>query len=153
MLAFFERELVRRHKWLNEEEFSEAVAIGQLTPGAPIINTGIFIGYYLRRLKGAIVTIIGQVLPSLIIVIGLGYLYIRYHEVGHVKAFLKGIGAAVVGLLLSVIFRLSKKIFQCPFSILTGFSVFILALLKVHPVALIVLSALTGIIIYRRRHA
>ncbi|MFN3739991.1 MAG: chromate transporter [Thermodesulfovibrionales bacterium] len=152
MLAFFERELVHKNKWLNEEEFSEAVAIGQLTPGAPIINTGIFIGYRLRRLKGALITIIGQVLPSLIIVIILGYIYIKYREIGSVKAFLKGIGAAVVGLLLSVIYKLGKKILNSSSAIAIGLAVFILAILKINPIMLLVLSGLTGLILYRRRN-
>lgn len=151
MLAFFERELVHRHKWLTEEEFSEAVAIGQLTPGAPIINTGIFIGFYLRRIKGALITIVGQVLPSLVIVILIGYLYVRYKEGEMAKAFLKGVGAAVVGLLLSVIFKLSKKIFKSPVTVITGLMVFVLSILKFNPIALIVLSGLTGILIYGRQ--
>lgn len=153
MLAFFERELVRKHKWLNEEEFSEAVAIGQLTPGAPVINTGIFIGYRLRRFKGAVVTILGQVLPSLLIVIALGYFYIKYRELEGVRSFLKGIGAAVVGLLLSVIYKLGKKILVNTAAIAIGVVVFLLAVLKINPVALLVLSGLVGLIIYRKGHA
>jgi len=43
MLAFFERELVLKRKWISQEEFAESIVIGQLTPGAPIVNTGIFI--------------------------------------------------------------------------------------------------------------
>lgn len=152
MLAFFERELVRKNKWLSEEEFSEAVAIGQLTPGAPIINTGIFIGYRLRRFPGAVVTIIGQVLPSLIIVIALGYIYIKYRELESVRSFLKGIGAAVVGLLLSVISKLGKKILHSFTGVAIGLAIFILAILKINPIALLVISGLTGLILYGRRH-
>ncbi len=153
MLAFFERELLHRNKWLSEEEFSEAVAVGQLTPGAPIINTGIFIGYRLRRLKGALITITGLVLPSLIIVVTLGYVYIKYREIEIVKAFLKGIGAAVVGLLLGVIYKLGKKILNSSSAIVLGMMVLILAILKINPIALLVLSGLTGLILYRRRDA
>ncbi|MDA8104824.1 MAG: chromate transporter [Nitrospiraceae bacterium] len=56
MLAFFERELVEKAKWLTHEEFVESVAIGQMTPGPPIVNTGICIGYRLKRIKGALAT-------------------------------------------------------------------------------------------------
>ncbi|MCX7794473.1 MAG: chromate transporter [Thermodesulfovibrionales bacterium] len=152
MLAFFERELVRKKRWLNEEEFSEAVAIGQLTPGAPIINTGIFIGYFLRRFRGAVVTILGQVLPSLVIVIILGYIYVKYREVQEVKAFLKGIGAAVVGLILSVIYKLSRRIINKPSAAAIGSSVFLLAFFKINPILLLILSGITGLIIYGRRN-
>lgn len=153
MLAFFERELVHKNKWLTEEEFSEAVAVGQLTPGAPIINTGLFIGYRLRRLKGALITVIGQVLPGLIMVLILGYIYIKYREINIVRAFLKGIGAAVVGLLLSVIYKLGKKILNIPSAIAIGLMIFILAILKINPIALLILSGLTGLIFYWKRNA
>jgi chromate transporter len=77
MLAFFERELVGKKKWISHEEFAESIVIGQLTPGAPIVNTGIFIGYTLKRLKGALATIAGQVLPSFLLVLIIAYLYIK----------------------------------------------------------------------------
>ena len=54
MLTFFEKELVEKHKWITHEEFVESVALGQMTPGPPIINTGICIGYKLRKIKGAL---------------------------------------------------------------------------------------------------
>jgi hypothetical protein len=54
MIAFFERELVDKRKWITPEEFVESFAIGQMTPGPPIVNTGICIGYKLRKLWGAL---------------------------------------------------------------------------------------------------
>ena len=54
MVAFFERELVNKHKWISHDEFVESFAIGQMTPGPPIVNTGIAIGYKLRKLWGAL---------------------------------------------------------------------------------------------------
>lgn len=151
MLAFYERKFVRKRRWLSEETFSEAVAIGQLTPGAPIINTGIFIGFQLRRFPGAILTIIGQVLPSLLLVICLGFLYIKYREFALIKTFLKGIGASVVGLLLNVVFQLSKKVLNDFTGVLIGSLVFILAILKLNSIALILISGLCGAFIYRGR--
>ena len=97
MLAFFERELVHKRKWLSHEEFAESVVIGQLTPGAPIVNTGIFIGYTLKKLRGALATVLGQVLPSFVLVLVIAFIYIKYKEIALLKAILKGVGAAVVG--------------------------------------------------------
>jgi hypothetical protein len=62
MLALFEKELVEKHKWITREEFVESVALGQMTPGPPIINTGICIGYKLKKIKGALATTAGQTL-------------------------------------------------------------------------------------------
>lgn len=147
MLAFFERELVEKRKWLNHEDFAESVVIGQMTPGAPIINTGIFIGYRLKKLKGALATVAGQVLPSFIIVLALSYLYIRYREIALLKAVLKGIGAAVAALIASVVYSMSKKLLKDRISIVTAVVAFIcLAIFKLNPIGLIVAAGLVGLI-------
>ena len=77
MLAFFERDLVDKGKWLTHEEFIESVAIGQMTPGPPIVNTGICIGYKLKKIKGALATTIGQSFTGTTLAILLAILYVH----------------------------------------------------------------------------
>src|SRR5512135_1247857 len=112
MLSFFQREIVDRHRWLSQEEFTEGVAIGQMTPGPPIVNTGIFVGYRLRGPKGALVATLGQVFPGLLLVLLLGYLYLKYKEAPLFGSVLKGVGAAVVGLLASIVHKMGMQIFR-----------------------------------------
>jgi chromate transporter len=150
MLAFFERELVQKRKWISQEEFAESVVMGQLTPGAPIVNTGIFIGYQLKRLKGALATVAGQILPSFVIVLILSYLYIRYKEIAMLKAVLKGIGAAVVGLIASVVYSMSGKLFKEYKNILTTIVAFLcLAVFKLNPIGVIVAAGIAGLLLYK----
>jgi chromate transporter len=150
MLAFFERELVQKKKWLSHEEFTESVVMGQLTPGAPVVNTGIFIGYRLNKLRGALATVVGQVLPSFVIVLTLSYLYIKYKEIAVLKAVLKGIGAAVVGLLSSVVYSMSGKLLKDYKSILIAIIAFLcLAVFRLNPIALIVAAGIAGLLISR----
>lgn len=152
MLAFFERELVTRKKWLSHEEFAESVVIGQLTPGAPIVNTGIFIGYMLKRLKGALATVVGQVLPSFVLVLIIAFIYIKYKEIVLLKAILKGVGAAVVGLIASVVFNMGGKILKdYKSSVFAIIALVCLAVLKLNPVVLIIAAALAGVLLYGRR--
>ncbi len=149
MLSFFERELVIRRKWLTHEEFAESVVIGQLTPGAPIVNTGIFIGYTLNRMKGALATTIGQVLPSFVFVLIIAYMYIQYREMTLFRAVLKGIGPAVVGLIASVIYNMSRTVLKGYMSILFSVVAFLcLAVLKANPIGVIIISAIAGVIFY-----
>jgi chromate transporter len=153
MLAFFELELVTKKKWLTHEEFAESVVMGQLTPGAPIVNTGIFIGYRLNRLRGALATVAGQVLPSFVIVLVLSFLYIKYKEIALLKAVLKGIGAAVVGLIASVIYSMSGKLFKEYKSILIAIGAFLcLAVFKLNPIGLIVVAGIAGVLMFRGEH-
>ena len=151
MLAFFEKELVHKKKWLGHEEFAESIVIGQLTPGAPIVNTGIFIGYTLKRFKGALATIAGQVLPSFLLVLIIASLYIKYKDIPLIRSVLKGIGAAVVGLVASVVYSMGKKFLTSYKSISFAVIAFLcLAIFKLNPIALIIISGIAGLIVYRR---
>ena len=151
MLSFFQRELVDKHKWLSQEDFTEGVAIGQMTPGPPIINTGIFVGYRLRGPKGALAATAGQVLPGFVLVIGLAYVYNEYRETPFFGPVLKGVGAAVVGLLLSVVYRMGRQLVKGRGAALFAVVGFLLLhFLKFNPIALIALSGLAGYLMYGR---
>jgi len=151
MLAFFERELVHKRKWLSHEEFAESVVIGQLTPGAPIVNTGIFIGYTLKKLRGALATVLGQVLPSFVLVLVIAFIYIKYKEIALLKAILRGVGAAVVGLIASVVYNMGGKILKDYKSIVFAVIALIcLAVFKINPIVLIIAAALAGVLLYGR---
>ncbi|MCX5869536.1 MAG: chromate transporter [Deltaproteobacteria bacterium] len=152
MLAFFERELVHKRKWLSHEEFAESVIIGQLTPGAPIVNTGIFIGYTLGKWRGALATVLGQILPSFVLILILAFIYVKYKEIALLKAILKGVGAAVVGLVASVVFNMSGKILKDYKSIAFALTALVcLAVFKLNPIVLIIAAALAGVFLYGRR--
>ena len=151
MLAFFQREVVTKRRWLTEDEFSEGVAVGQITPGPPIVNTGIYIGYRLRGFKGAAVTVAALVLPGFIIVLGLGWLYFHYGNTASFRPVLKGLGASVVGLLLSVVFRLGKELLKNAATVIFALSAFVLLLFfKVNPILLILAAGLIGRLVFRR---
>jgi chromate transporter len=109
MLALLEKELVQRKKWMTHESFSEAFTIGQIIPGAPIVNTGIFIGYHFGKFPGAVITVTAQTLPALIKIILLATIYLKYHDLPAVQAAMKGIGAGVVALIFSVVIQMGKK--------------------------------------------
>ena len=151
MLTFFQRELVERRGWLTQEEFAEGVTIGQMTPGPPIVNTGIYVGYRLRGFPGAMAATLGQVLPGLIIVLTLGYLYIRYKEAPVFGKLLRGVGAAVVGLLVSVIYRMAKALTRTRGEIAFAAAAFLaLLVFKLNPIGLIAISALMGCLVFGR---
>ena len=151
MLSFFQRELVDKRKWLKQDEFAEGVAIGQLTPGPPIINTGIYIGYHLKGPRGALAATAGQVLPGFVLVLGLAYVYKEFKDVHLLSMVLKGIGAAVVGLLASVVFKMGKQLINGRTAALFAAVGFVLLhFLKANPIALIALSGAAGYMFYGR---
>jgi chromate transporter len=152
MLSFFERELVERRRWLTPEEFAEGVAIGQLTPGPPIVNTGVFVGYRLAGIRGALAATVGQVLPGFLLVLGIAVLYGRLGSSPRLAGALQGVGAAVVGLLASVVVRMGRRVLDGPPAALLALAAFaLLALLSVNPLLLVVASGVAGWLLFGRR--
>ena len=152
MLTFFQREIVEKRGWLTLDEFAEGVAVGQITPGPPIVNTGVFIGYKLRGPKGALAATAGQVLPGFFIVLALAYVYRRFRDTPAFAAILKGIGAAVVGLIVSVIYRMARQLVRNrAAALLAGSGFILLYFLEVNPIFLIALAGGAGYLFYGRR--
>jgi chromate transporter len=152
MLSFFERELVERRRWLTAEEFAEGVALGQVTPGPPIVNVGVFVGYRLAGVRGALATTLGQVLPGFLFVLAIAVLYGRLGSSPALAGALKGIGAAVVGLLASVVLRLGRRVVDGWAAALIALAAFVLlAFLRVNPLLVVVGSGVAGWLLYGAR--
>jgi chromate transporter len=152
MLTFFERELVERHKWITHDEFIESVALGQMTPGPPIINTGICIGYKLRKLKGAVVSILGQSFTGTLLAIILAMFYIKTRDNVLLRSMLKGVAAAVVGLLLSIIYKMARGIVKDSTAVIFAIGSFIaLALFKQNPILIICMAGALGFLVFRKK--
>jgi chromate transporter len=152
MLTFFEKELVGKHKWITHEEFMESVALGQMTPGPPIINTGICIGYKLKKIKGALVTTAGQTFTGTVLAVLLAIFYVKTKDNVFIGSIMKGIGAAVVGLLLSIVYKMARNTildYKAATFALTAFLA--LGVLKLNPIGLILASGLAGFMVYRKK--
>ncbi|MDA8161295.1 MAG: chromate transporter [Desulfobacteraceae bacterium] len=152
MLAFFERELVERQKWLTHEEFAESVVIGQMTPGPPIVNTGICIGYKLKKIKGALAATAGQSFTGAFMAVLLAVFYVKSKGNAILASALKGVGAAVVGLLVSVVLKMAKGAIRDYKAGVFALAAFLaLALFKLNPIGLIMASGILGLIVYGKR--
>jgi len=145
MLTMFERDLVARRGWVTPDEFAEAVGIGHMSPGPPIINTGIFIAYRKCGLMGALAATVGLVTPGFFIVLALGYAYLGHRHDTYAVAALAGVAASVCGLLLSVVFRLSRSLLKDRFDLLlaaAGFGLLLFA--KLNPIAILAGAGAAG---------
>jgi chromate transporter len=151
MIPFFERELVEKRKWLTNDEFMEALAIGQMTPGPPIVNTGISIGYKLHGLKGVLVTTIGQAFTGTVLAILLAAFYLHMKENPLLQSIMKGVAAAVVGLLGSIVYKMAGKLITEYRNALLALAAFLaLDIFKVNPIIIILAAGVLGLLVYRR---
>jgi chromate transporter len=151
MIAFFERELVDKRQWITHDEFMESFAIGQMTPGPPIVNTGICIGYKLGGLRGALAATVGQAFTGTILAILLAAFYLYMKDNPLLQATMKGVAAAVVGLLGSIIYKMATKMITEYRSALLALGAFLaLDLFKVNPIAIILGAGVLGLALYWR---
>lgn len=92
-------QVVKKHHWLTLSDFADVVTISQMTPGPIVINAATFVGQRLAGWKGAIVASLGSILPSLVIVSCLTYLYFRYKDLEWMKKTLSILQPIIIGLI------------------------------------------------------
>lgn len=109
MLAMIKREISDNKKWVSEEEVTDIFAIGQCTPGVIAVNTATYIGCKLKGVKGAVMSTLGVITPSFIIIIILAAFVQTFYEFKIVQDALWGIRIAVAGLIITAFVRITKK--------------------------------------------
>ncbi|MFH3698660.1 chromate transporter, partial [Acinetobacter baumannii] len=85
-----EVEVVETHHWLTHQEFADATALGQITPG-PVLISATFIGYRVAGLLGALVATCSVFLPAFLLTIAAGSSLRRFRSNRQVQAFLRGV--------------------------------------------------------------
>ena len=110
MLPMLQRELVESKQWMTEEEILNYFAIGQCTPGIIAVNVATFCGYKRAGLSGAIVSTIGIVCPSWIVITLIASSISRFSDIEWIQRAMKGIYVAVAALLARAVFTFGKKI-------------------------------------------
>ena len=109
LVGYMHRDLVEDRKWITEEDYKEGLALSQLAPGPLAAQLSIYLGYVHYRLLGATVTGLAFVLPSFLMVLGIGYAYVLYGGLSWMQAVFYGVGAAVIGIVAVGSCRLTSK--------------------------------------------
>ncbi len=108
LFAFIQRDVVGRYGWLTQQQLLDAIAVGQMTPG-PVLSSATFIGYLVEGLPGAVVATVAVFLPSFLIVALVGPWIPRLRCSLGLQAFLRGVNAAVVALIVAVTVALFRS--------------------------------------------
>ncbi len=158
----FLQKLAENNEWLTTSELVNMIAISESTPGAIGINTATFVGYEAAGVWGGIITTLGIITPSIIIIVIIAHYFKKFNEKPVVKGAFLGIRPAVTGLIgsvgfsvlsLSVInfykYNLSKKLIDLiniKELLLFSLIMFLLLRYKKHPITYLALAAFVGII-------
>ncbi|NMA54740.1 MAG: chromate transporter [Firmicutes bacterium] len=149
MLPLIQKEIVGNYSWLTLAEFIDLVAISQVTPGPIAINAATFVGYKMAGIFGSTAATCGVVTPSLLVVLTLTLLFVRYNRLESVQAAFAGIRPAVVALIVAAIWNILPPSIQA-FSSWVILAATLLAIrrFRVHPILAIFSAAVLGICLY-----
>ena len=147
VLAFMQDQVVNQLHWLTPNEFLDGLAMGQLTPG-PILMIAAFVGYKLAGVAGAVVGGMAIFLPSFILMLSILPVYERIKRHTWIKAALKGIAPAVIGMTaLALIQLLPFAVVDAATLLITVVSIgILLAVKKISPLALMLSGGGLGLL-------
>jgi chromate transporter len=154
MLSLIYSEVVVAHGWLTSAEFSDIVAISQMTPGPIAINSATYIGYEVAGLWGSVVATIAVSLPALTLMLLITIFFLRLRNNRYVKGVVAGMRPIVIGMIASAALLLMFPHSSDGESFIDGWSwaIFGLTLVgsakKINPILLIIVSGIMGVIIY-----
>ena len=145
MIPLIEEDVVNRHKWVAKEEMLDLIAIAQSCPGVFAINIAIFIGYKLRKVRGALATSFGTALPSFLIILAIAVFFSAFKDNPVIAAMFRGIRPAVVALIAVPTFRMAQRAkigwTNCWIPLVSALLIW---LLGVSPIYIILVAGLAG---------
>ena len=103
-----QRELVERRGWFTEDEYRHGLALAQLAPGPLAAQLAIYLGWARAGVPGATLVALAFILPSLLMVLGLAYAYVRFGGLPWMQAAFYGVGAAVIAIVLRSAIKLVR---------------------------------------------
>lgn len=152
MFPIFVRELSEKKKWVTEQDLVDCYAIGQCTPGVIAVNTASFVGYKTKGVWGAIVSTLGMITPSIIIITLIAALIGNFSDNEIVASALSGIRVAVCGMMIVTIYRLIRKNIVDIFSALIAVLTFVvMVLFDISAIYAVIASAVIGILVCAAR--
>lgn len=165
MLSLIQREVVTHHHWMTSAEFTNIVAVSQMTPGPIGINSATYCGYTAvhnagmggaMSVLGSAVATFALVLPSFILMILISKMFMKHKDSATVQYVFMGLRPAVVGLLAAAtLMLLNAENFSTPenpWYFYVSTAIFIASFVgtfwvKVNPIKMIVMAAFAGLLL------
>lgn len=145
VVAFVQDQVVNQLHWLTPQEFLDGLALGQLTPG-PILSLAAYVGYKLSGIPGALVGWLAIYLPSFVLMLSILPALARFRELGWIKAAMKTIGAAVIGVISVSLMHMAPHAAPDAFTtVLLVLTVAAMLVYSLQPLPLMLAGALAGI--------
>ena len=109
LIGYMQRDLIDQRHWISQDDYKEKLALAQMAPGPLAAQLAIYLGYVHYRVLGATLAGIAFALPSFLMVVGLGWAYVRFGGLPWMQAVFYGVGAAVIGIIAISAKKLTQK--------------------------------------------
>lgn len=145
MIPMIQQKVVHEKGWLSETELMDLMAVAQSCPGVFAVNISIFIGYKMRKTRGALICSLGTALPSFIIILAIALFFQRFRDNRYVESVFLGIRPAVVALIAAPVFKMARTAQISRYNIwIPIVSALLIWLVGVSPVYVVLIAAIGG---------
>ena len=145
MIPMMEHEIVKRTRWLTQEEFLDILAVAQATPGIFAVDMAGHIGHKLGGLRGAIIASIANVLPSFVIILILATFFQQFKELTLVQNAFRAIRPVVVALIAAPVFSMARSASLSRYTIwIPVLAAILIYFFDVSPVYIILIAGCAG---------
>lgn len=112
IIPLMRKKFVEQLGWIEEQEMLDLTAIAQSAPGAIAVNASILVGYHVAGLSGALLTVLGTILPPLAIISAISAFYTAFRDNPIVNMAMTGMLAGVAAVICDVVIRMAKSIWE-----------------------------------------
>jgi chromate transporter len=146
IVAQIRKEFVEKRRWITDEELLDFTSVGRSTPGLMIGNAAILFGYHAAGVPGALAALLGIVLPPIVIMLGVVYIYDLIKDNPYVARAMIGVRAAVVPIIFSALLKLFKSGMKDAFCYIIAAAAFGLCLFtNLNNVLIVLMGAAAGL--------
>ena len=153
IVSLMKKQFVDKLGWISEKEMLDFTAIAQSSPGAIAVNASILVGYKVAGAMGALIAILGTVLPPLILLTAISFVYTQFMAIAAIRYIMLGMQAGVAAVICDVVWSLGVSVWKESrwIAILTAVAAFVLvAFLSVNVMLIVLVCIVFGILLYGR---
>ena len=146
MLPLLQHSLIEEKKWFTQEEFIDVVAVCQSLPGVIAVNMATYVGYKKKGFAGSLVSTIGVVLPSFVMILIIANLISSLGDNPYLNGAMAGFRAAALGLIIVAVLQMAPAVFKGGWTIAAAVLSFVLiAVFNVNTAYVILLFVALGV--------
>ncbi len=140
-IALMHRELVEQRRWISDARFLHALSYCMLLPGPEAQQLAIYIGWLMHRIRGGVIAGTLFVLPGILVIGALSWLYVAFQHLPAVTAVFFGLKAAILAVVVEAVIRVGRRALKSILMVAIAAGAFLALYLFKVPFPLVILGA------------